>query len=57
MSKYTKEELKIMAQIALAAKDRGNPRYIALMYMLITTQGLSLEECLEKIKELADGVI
>jgi len=57
MSKYTKEELKIMAQIVLAAKDRGNPRYIALMYMLITTQGLSLEECLEKIKELADGVI
>ena len=57
MSKYTKEELKIMAQIVLAAKDRRNPRYIALMYMLITTQGLSLEECLEKIKELADGVI
>lgn len=54
MGRYSREELRAMAQITLKAKEYGTPEYSVFISLLTHVTGYTEEECLEKIKELAD---
>lgn len=53
MSKYTQDELRRWAQIALVARDSNDERYLALVLTLSMRTGLSPEEVEKRIKRLA----
>ena len=53
MNKYSKEELRVMADIALEAKRDGDHRYLMLIVTLADATGLSAAECERRITEMA----
>ena len=57
MSKYNKQQLKIMAEITLEAKENNDFRYVNLVVVLMTMTGWTEQQVEEKIQELADAEI
>lgn len=53
MSKYTDAELKQMAQVALQARESGDPRYTLLIIELSIVTGVNTHECELRILEMA----
>ena len=51
--KYSKQQLKIMAEITLEAKENDDFRYINLIVVLMTMTGWTEQQVEEKIVELA----
>lgn len=55
MSKYSKEQLKTMANETLNAKRNKDPKFEMLMITMVMATGLDPEEVLRRIQALADG--
>jgi hypothetical protein len=55
MSKYTPEEPQQMAIAALRAMDNGDKRAAQLLMMLSLVTNTPRDECVARIKELANG--
>lgn len=53
MSKYTSEQLNVMANHCLEARDAGDDRYLILVLTLAQRTGLHPTEVEQKIVELA----
>lgn len=54
MSKYTKEQLQSIARDALQAHEAGDSRFIDRMLMLICVTDLSPDQCMERIRRIAE---
>lgn len=51
--KYSKDELKKMAEESLRAKSAGDERYFMLMMFLSQATGLSPADCEARIRDMA----
>jgi hypothetical protein len=51
--KYSKDELKKMAEESLKAKLAGDERYFMLIMLLSHTTGLSPDDCESRIKAMS----
>jgi hypothetical protein len=52
-SSYTPQQLAAMARTALAARDRGDPRWLLLNLKLALLYDLTPAECEQRIEQLA----
>ena len=51
--KYSEEELRDMAKIAMAARDAGDPRFNALVMFLSAICGMQPQQVVANIEALA----